>query len=87
MPDNIVVTLKTEKPAGVWPLVRGCFAWIGFAVVAGVGLSIVAAPYPPQKPSEVIEAFREGWRAYEAYQANDYGKAPDDDPPIIEPLH
>jgi hypothetical protein len=30
MPDNIVVTLKTEKPGGFWPFLRGCFAWIGF---------------------------------------------------------
>jgi hypothetical protein len=96
MPDNIVVTLRTEKPPGaVWPVLRAGFAWIGFAVVAVVGLSIVNAPNPPQKASEVIEALREGWRAYEAaYRANpsskaaddDYGKAPDDRAPIIEPL-
>ena len=33
MPENITVTLKTEKPGEVWPFVRGVFAWIGFAAV------------------------------------------------------
>jgi hypothetical protein len=40
MPENIVVTLKTEQSGGVWPFVRGSFAWIGFGLVVGVGVSI-----------------------------------------------
>lgn len=54
MPDNnIVVTLKTEKPGGPWPFVRGCFAWIGFSVVVVVGVVMLGAPKPDR--AQMIE--------------------------------
>jgi hypothetical protein len=46
MPQEIVVTLKTQQPGGVWPILRGAFAWVGFGVVVGVGASILDAPNP-----------------------------------------
>jgi hypothetical protein len=89
MPENIVVTFKTEKPGGLWPFVRGCLAWIGFGAVA-VGVSVLDSPNPHQRAVQIIEAVSEDWRAYEAaHHANpfghapdtgDYGHAPDDDP-------
>lgn len=72
MAENMVITLKTEKPGGLWPFVRGCFAWIGFSVVVVAGASIVNNPGQQ-------EAFRAGWQAYQAAyraKANPYGQAP-----------
>jgi len=63
MPENIVVTLKTEKPGGFWPFLRGCFAWIGFSVVVLAVVSFQTGQYP--NPERAIEAFREGMQAYQ----------------------
>jgi hypothetical protein len=65
MPENITVTLKTEKPGGLWPFVRGTFAWIGFGVVVVMVASILDTPNPDLKPAQIIEALGAGWRAYE----------------------
>ena len=68
MPENIVVTLKTEKSGGgSWPFVRGTFAWIGFGAVVGLPLLLADTPDPDvPKPAQIIEALSEGWRAYQA---------------------
>jgi hypothetical protein len=91
MPDNIVVTLRTEKPGGVWPFVRGCFAWVGFLVVVA-GVSAGVSEHPQQKAAQIIEALRKGYEAARHANANpfddlDFGTAPDDDPPNTEPPH
>jgi hypothetical protein len=77
MPDNIIITLKTEKPGGFWPFVRGLFAWIGFGVVVLAGVSLMDTP--DSSPEGAIEALQ-------AYQIktdtpqNAYSKAPVADP-------
>src|SRR6516162_3840815 len=80
-PENIVVTLKTEKPRGLWPFVRGLFAWIGFGVVVVAGVSLMDTPDP--SPESAIEALREGLQAYQIKTdrpRNTYSKAPTADP-------
>jgi hypothetical protein len=62
MPENITVTLKMEKPGGLWPFLRGAFAWIGFAVVVVAGVNLLDTPNP--SPERAIEAMREGLEAY-----------------------
>jgi hypothetical protein len=73
MPE-IVVTLKQQQSSGIWPFVRGTFAWVGFGVVAVVGASILDTPNH-LKPAQMIETLRADWRAgvaaYRA-QANPY---------------
>jgi hypothetical protein len=101
MPENnIVVTFKTEQPGGVWPFVRGCFAWVGFGVAVAVGVSIADAPNRDVKPAQAIEAWRAGVQAFEtAYHAkadpygfppSSYGQAPvdwNDAPPrLFDPI-
>jgi len=78
MPQEIVLTLKTEKPGAVWPFIRNTFALIGFGTVV-VGLSVLNSPEPQQKPAQIIEAFGEGWRAYRA-KADPYGQVPSVNP-------
>jgi hypothetical protein len=75
MPENIVVTLRTEKQSGgfVWPFLRGTFAWIGFGAVV-VGMWSVNSP----DRDRVIEAVRDGWQAYQTTLEN--SKAPVADP-------
>jgi len=70
MPENIVVTLRTEKQGGgFWPFLRGTFAWIGFgAVVAGVW-----SVNSPDR-DRVIKAAQHGWQAYQTTLDN--SKAP-----------
>jgi len=71
MPENIVVTLRTEKTGGggLWPFLRGTFAWIGFgAVVAGVW-----SVNSPDR-DRVIKAAQHGWQAYQTTLDN--SKAP-----------
>jgi hypothetical protein len=78
MPENIVVTLKTENQGGFWPFVRGTFAWIGFGGVVVAGLTIFdgASPLKEWKPViEAMAAFRAGQAAYLA-KTNPYGEAP-----------
>jgi len=62
-PENIVVTLKTEKPGGLWPLIRGTFARIGFGVVVVAGVSLMDTPNPSLERAS--EALREGLEAYQ----------------------
>lgn len=80
-PENIVVTLKTEKPRGLWPFVRGTFAWIGFGVVVVAGVSLMDTPNPSLERAS--EALREGLEAYQIKTdtpQNAYSKAPVADP-------
>jgi hypothetical protein len=70
MPENIVVTLKTEKPGGFWPFVRGVFACIGFGVVVAAGLSLLDSDNP--SPRHTIEALRAGLQAYRDVNENPY---------------
>ena len=80
-PENIVVTLKTEKPRGLWPFVRGTFAWIGFGVVVVAGVSLMDTPNPSLERAG--EALREGLEAYQIKTdtpQNAYSKAPVADP-------
>jgi hypothetical protein len=82
MAENIVVTLKQEKEGALWPFVRGCFAWIGFAAVV-VALPVLESPDPQGAALRIIEAAREGARAFEAgyrAKANPYGQAPAENP-------
>jgi len=66
MPENIVVTLRTEKQGGgLWPFVRGLFAWVGFvAVVAGVWF------LKPPDVQHAIDAVRAGYQAYRTFNEN-----------------
>ena len=63
MPENITVTLKTEKSGGLSTFVRGLFAWVGFGVVVMAGVSLLNTPNPSLE--RAIEAFREGVQAYQ----------------------
>jgi hypothetical protein len=80
-PENIVVTLKTEKPGGLWPLIRGTFARIGFGVVVVAGVSLMDTPNPSLERAG--EALREGLEAYQIKTdtpQHAYSKAPTGDP-------
>jgi hypothetical protein len=72
MPENLVVTLRTEKQGGgFWPFLRGTFAWIGFGAVVACVWFLNA---PDGDPQRVIEAARHGWQAYQTTLDN--SKAP-----------